>query len=356
MTSPVDNKFITVQPWGTVDGKEVQKFTLKNSQNQEVDIISYGATITAVRTPDKNKVIDDVVLGFDDIAGYLSTKNPYFGATVGRVANRIGLGRFTVDNEQYQVSQNLGKHTLHGGFKGWNSKVWETSIQNNTVVMALLSADGEEGFPGAVIASVSFELTDDGKLVIKMKASSTKATPINLTNHSYFNLAGHAANCTEVYKHVVTMNADRWTVTDQDSIPTGEIRKVDNSIMDLRKPTILGDVINQVPGGGYDYNFCLPEKANADDEAFVAKVRHPESGRTLEVYTNQPGVQFYTGNFLDKDGIPGKLGKKYYKHGAFCLETQNYPDAMNHENFPNSILEPHHLYYHIVTYKFGVQS
>ncbi|XP_058799028.1 galactose mutarotase-like isoform X2 [Phymastichus coffea] len=350
---------ISVQSWGQVDGKEVKIFTLRNSKTQEVDIISYGATITAIRTPDKAGKIDDVVCGFDNIEGYLSKVNPYFGATVGRVANRIGKGQFKIDGTQYQVSRNIGNNSLHGGLKGWNSKIWETSIENDTVIMTLLSKDGDEGFPGDVLASASFQLTDDGKLIIEMKSTSTKATPINLTNHSYFNLAGHGTNAAEIYKHQITMSADRWTVTDAESIPTGEILPVDNSIMDLRKPTILGDVINKVPGGGFDYNFCLPGCLHPDQEKFVAKVIHPNSGRTLEVLTNQPGVQLYTANFfpaVGADPIVGKQGKQYFKHGAFCLETQNYPDAVNHENFPNSILRPHHLYYHIVTYKFGVQA
>ncbi|XP_008212906.1 aldose 1-epimerase isoform X3 [Nasonia vitripennis] len=357
--SAMGSTSIQVQPWGTVAGKEVKKFTIKNSKNQEVDIISYGATIMAIRTPDKVGKIDDVVCGFDNIEGYLSSINPYFGATVGRVANRIAGGRFTIDNVQYQVSKNIGNDTLHGGFKGWSFKVWEATIEKDSVVMALLSQDGDEGFPGAVLASITFKLTDDGKLQIEMQSTTAKATPVNLTNHSYFNLAGHGTNAAEIYKHQVTMNADRWIVTDAESIPTGEIRSVDKSIFDLRKPTILGDVINQVLGGGYDYNFCLPECTDLSKENFVAKVIHPGSGRTLEVFSNQPGVQFYTANGFPEsgtEGIPGKQGKKYFKHGAFCLETQNYPDAVNHKNFPDSILRPHHVYYHVVTYKFGVQS
>ncbi|CAB0031428.1 unnamed protein product [Trichogramma brassicae] len=355
-----NEKRISVEPWGTLNGKQVTKFTLKNGNKQEVDVISYGATITSIRTPDKTGKVEDVVCGFDNIEGYLRKDNPYFGATVGRVANRIGGGRFSIDNVPYQVSRNIDdKFTLHGGFKGWNSKIWEASVQNDTVVMALLSEDGDEGFPGAVIAFATFKLTDDGRLSIEMKATSTKATPINLTNHSYFNLAGHGTNAAEIYKHKVMIEADRWTVTDANSIPTGEIRPVDGSIMDLRKSTLLGDVINKVPGGGYDYNFCLTGKVDLEKEKFTARVLHPDSGRVLEVFTNQPGVQFYTSNFMPEagtEGIPGKQGQKYFKHGAFCLETQNYPDAINNDNFPNSILRPQELYYHVVTYKFRIQA
>ncbi|XP_053596260.1 galactose mutarotase isoform X1 [Microplitis demolitor] len=353
---------IEMKPWGNFEGKEVKLFTLKNNNGQEVDVLNYGATIRAVRTPDKGGRISDVVLGFDDINGYLGKDNPYFGATVGRVANRIGKGKFKIDGVEFSVSKNIGENTLHGGFKGWNSMIWESVIRNDSLVMSLLSKDNDEGFPGDVIATTIFKFSDDGSLTIEMKACATKATPINLTNHSYFNLAGHDTNSAELYKHSIMVNADRWTVTDADSIPTGEIRPVENSIMDLRSPTVLGDVINQVPGGGYDYNFCLTDdfgKKPKTKERLVAKVVHPESGRVLETFSNQPGVQLYTSNFIpDKNtsGIVGKEGKTYFKHAALCLETQNYPDAVNHENFPDSILRPGDIYNHVVVYKFTVEK
>ncbi|XP_011297648.1 aldose 1-epimerase isoform X2 [Fopius arisanus] len=350
---------ITVQSWGAIDGEEIKMFTLRNKNNQEVDILNYGATIRAIRTPDKNGKVEDVVLGFDNIEGYLKSDNPYFGATVGRVANRIGNGKFILDGVEVNVSKNKAPNTLHGGFKGWNAKIWESEIRNNSLVMTLLSENGEEGFPGAAIATAIFKLHDDGTLSIVMKTCATKATPINLTNHSYFNLAGHATNASQLYKHSMMLNADRWTVTDADSIPTGEIRSVANSVMDLRTPKILGDVIPKVPGGGYDYNFCIIDGENNANRKLVAKVVHPESGRTLEVHTNQPGVQLYTANFIPDTttpGILGKEGKSYFKHGAFCLETQNYPDAVNHENFPDSILRPGDVYHHTVDYKFGVSA
>ncbi|XP_076378838.1 galactose mutarotase isoform X2 [Megalopta genalis] len=349
---------ITVEKWGSVNGQNVEKYTLKNKAGQEVDIATYGATITSVRTPDKQGNIADIVLGFDDIEGYLSSSNPYFGATVGRVANRIGNAQFTLNGKVYHLAKNTGTDTLHGGIKGWNSKVWNaTLVENNVLVLSLLSEDGDEGFPGATIATAKFWLTDDGELHVIMTVFTTKPTPINLTNHSYFNLAGHKSNAKELYEHVVAINADRWTVTNERSIPTGEIRPVENSIMDLRNSTKLKDVINKVPGGGYDYNFCLPETDSVNENKFVAKVSHPASGRYLEVHSNQPGVQFYTANFLPAQGstpIHGKDGAEYFKHGALCLETQNYPDAINHGNFPNSVLQPGETYRHFVTYKFGV--
>lgn len=349
---------VATTTWGSVNGQEVKKFTLKNQAGQEVDVISYGATITSIRTPDKEGNVADVVLGFDDIKGYLSSNNPYFGATVGRVANRIGKASFVVDGQRYNVSKNIGENSLHGGTRGWSMKVWNATVEGNSVVMTLISPDGDEGYPGEVKAKVIFQLCDNGELRIEMQATSKKATPINLTNHSYFNLAGHTTNATELYKHVFTMNADRWTVTDAESIPTGELRPVKDSIMDLRNSTVLGDVINEVPGGGYDYNFCLPEPHDHKKVSFVAKVLHPSSGRLLEVHSNQPGVQLYTSNFLPEKndtGVLGKLSASYFKHAAFCLETQNYPDAVNHENFPNSILRPGDTYNHTVIYKFGVE-
>ncbi|XP_044017573.1 galactose mutarotase isoform X2 [Aphidius gifuensis] len=350
---------IQVQPWGKIDNQQVKLYTLKNDKGQEVDVLNYGATIRAIRTQDKHGKLEDVVLGFDNIEGYLGKDNAYFGATVGRVANRIGNGEFHLDNVDYVVSRNIGNDTLHGGFKGWNSKIWESVVRNNSLVMTLLSDDNDEGFPGAVIATAIFKLTNKGELVIEMKACTTKATPINLTNHSYFNLAGQGTNSAELYKHSIMINANSWTVTNADSIPTGEIRSVEKSIMDLRKSTTIGDVIDKVPGGGYDYNYCLPKNNDKTlEEIFVASVIHPGSGRTLDVYSNQPGVQFYTANHLpdyNTTGIIGKNGARYFKHGALCLETQNYPDAVNHDNFPNSIVRPGDIYHHIVTYKFGVE-
>ncbi|XP_011868984.1 PREDICTED: aldose 1-epimerase isoform X2 [Vollenhovia emeryi] len=347
---------ITATTWGSVNGQQIQKFTLRNRASQEVDVITYGATVTAIRTPDKEGNIADVVLGFDNIEGYTSASNPYFGATIGRVANRIGKATFVLDGQRYNVSKNIGEDSLHGGTRGWSFKVWDAIIDCDRVVMTLVSPDGDEGYPGSVTTTVSFQLSDDGELRMEMKAKSVKATPINLTNHGYFNLAGHATNAAELYKHVFILNADRWTVTDSGSIPTGEIRSVENSIMDLRKPTILGDVIDKVPGGGYDYNFCLPEPHDHRKRNFVGKVVHPASGRRLEVYSNQPGVQLYTTNSVPESGIVGKNGARYSRHAAFCLETQNYPDAVNHRNFPNSVLRPGDIYNHIVVYKFGVEN
>ncbi|XP_017764406.1 PREDICTED: aldose 1-epimerase [Eufriesea mexicana] len=350
---------IIVTKWGSINGRSIEKYTLKNKAGQEVDIITYGATITSVRTPDKLGNIADVVLGFDNVEDYASTmfRNPYFGATVGRVANRIKNGEFILNGNTYHLTKNLGQDSLHGGINGWSWKIWNAAIQSNRLVLSLLSEDGDEGYPGDVVASVIFQLFDNGELRIKMKAFVTKATPINLTNHSYFNLAGHNGNASELYKHQFTLNADRWTATDAKNIPTGDILSVIDTAMDLRNITVLGDVIDKIPGGGYDNNFCLIVNDTQNERNFVATAVHPTSGRYLEVFSNQPAVQFYTANFLpehDTAGIQGKNGSRYFKHAAFCLETQNYPDAVNHANFPNSIVEPGQIYRHIVIYKFGV--
>lgn len=354
---------IKVVEWGAVDGRIVHKYTLTDVANQEVDVITYGATITSIRVLDKHGKIADVVLGYDSIEGYLSSENPYFGATIGRVANRVGNAEFTLNGKKYRLAKNQGKDSLHGGYKGWSSKIWNANIDGNRLVMSLLSEDNDEGYPGDAIASVTFSFNEKGKLVIEMKVFVSQATPINLTNHSYFNLAGHDGNATEIYTHRITLNADRWTVTDAGSIPTGELRSVANTLMDLRQPTCLGDVINKVSvlTGGYDHNFCLPNLPSGSATEFVAKVEHSASGRYLEVYSNQPGVQFYTANFLPDatspiPGIRGKAGKEYFKHGAFCLETQNYPDAINHPNFPDSVIKPGQLYEHVVIYKFTTQA
>lgn len=349
---------IIVSNWGSIDGRSIEKYTLRNKLCQEVDIVTYGATITSIRTPDKHGNVADVVLGYDNVEGYASKSNPYFGATIGRVANRIGGAEFLLNGEKYRLAKNAGRNSLHGGFKGWSSKIWNATIEDDRLVLALLSEDGDEGYPGAAIASVSFRLTSDGELRIEMKVFVSKRTPVNLTNHSYFNLAGHNGNSTELYEHRFALNADRWTVTDSESIPTGEIRPVDGTLMDLRNTTRLADVIDRLPNKGYDHNFCLTPNVTYDHEHLVATVSHPTSGRYLEVFSNQPGVQFYTANFLPEPGsntgIRGKNASAYFKHGAFCLETQNYPDAVNHVNFPNSILAPGQLYRHTVTYKFRV--
>ncbi|XP_057667625.1 galactose mutarotase-like [Diorhabda carinulata] len=343
----------------------VRRFTWKNANNVTVQVITYGATITSIRLPGKNGVVDDIVMGFDNMEGYLNRLNPYFGATVGRVANRVGYASITINNDTYNVSANLGKHQLHGGFRGFDKINWNYYVNGTKVVLSYLSVDGEEGYPGDVLTNVSFELNNDNEFLIDFKATCSKPTFINLTNHSYFNLAGHDKGADELYKHVITINADNTTDVDKDSIPTGKLLRVDDSIFDLRIPKVLGDVIHKIPSyDGYDHNFCV-NKASAQENTFAAKAYHPASGRTMEIYTNQHGVQFYTSNGIPEDPkkakgdvVPetliGKNGCHYYKHGALCFETQNWPDAINHDNFPRAVLYPGELYHHTAVYKFFV--
>ncbi|KYB29855.1 galactose mutarotase isoform X1 [Tribolium castaneum] len=344
----------------------VRSFTWTNQSHVSVQVITYGATITSMKVPDKNGAIKDVVGGGSTIAEYQKAE-VYFGATVGRVANRIGNGQFRLFDQIVNVSKNLGKHQLHGGFVGFDKVIWEYYVSGNKVIMSYHSADGEEGYPGDVVVHATFELTENNEFLVEYKATTTKPTFVNLTNHSYFNLAGHDAGASELYKHVVCINADQITEVDNDSIPTGKLLPVANTVFDLQVPKVLGDVITKVPNSdGFDHNFCI-NKGPEQGTTFIARVYHPESGRMLEVYSNQPGVQFYTSNFFPENpktykGDKTKLatlsgkGASYYKHGALCLETQNWPDAPNHDNFPKSILVPGETYHHNVAYKFSVKN
>nr|XP_022915597.1 aldose 1-epimerase-like [Onthophagus taurus] len=340
----------------------IKRYTWRNCNGITVQVIAYGSTITSIQIPDKNGVFGDIVMGFDDMAGYRNSLNPYFGATVGRVANRVGYARFFIGDQQYQISANYNNtHQLHGGFKGFDKVVWESFKNGDEVVMSYDSKDLEEGYPGNVLVNVTYCLTDDNDFIIDFKATTTKPTFINLTNHSYFNLAGHDKGAVELYKHVININADKTTDVDQDSIPTGKLLNVAGTIFDLQIPKILGDVIHKIPGySGYDHNFCI-NKGVKQEEGFIARVCHPPSGRTLEIYGKQPRVQFYTSNFLPGqskpgDVITGKGSANYYKHGALCLETQNYPDAANHNNFPKSIYNPGETYHHRIVYKFYITT
>nr|QJA18290.1 aldose-1-epimerase [Monochamus alternatus] len=333
----------------------IKRFTWTNSNKVSVQLITYGGYITSVKIPDSQGNVEDVVIGFDTLEGYLSTNNTYFGATIGRCANRIKRGLMTIEGVSYQLATNDGLNHLHGGIKGFDKVIWDYYVAGTKVVLSYHGADLEEGYPGDVVVNVTFELTGNNELVIDYKATTNKPTCVNLTNHSYFNLAGHDKGATELYKHVVSINADKITEVESDGIPTGELPDVSGTIFDLRIPTVLGDVIQKVPDSpGYDHNFCVT-KGTEEGNTFVAKVTHPDSGRTIEVYSNQPGVQFYTGNFLpEDDSLVGKGGSIYRKHGTFCLETQIYPDAINNPQFGKSVLYPGELYHHTATFKFLV--
>jgi aldose 1-epimerase len=335
----------------TPDGQTVELYTLKNGKLM-AKVMTYGATLTELHAPDRDGKLADVVLGFDSLDGYLG-KHPYFGATVGRVANRIAGGKFTLDDKEYTLAKNNGPNSLHGGDKGFDKAVWKAEEVANpngpSVRFTHTSPDGDEGYPGNLTVSVTYTLTDKGQLRIDYKATTDKATPVNLTNHSYFNLAGPASG--SILDHEVTIAANDYTRGDATMIPTGVLAPVRGTPLDFNKPTPIGSRIDEIKGdpGGYDHNYVLVAH-DQDKPARVAEVRDPKSGRVLRVLTTEPGLQFYTGNFLD-GSITGKEGVVYKKQQAFCLEAQHFPDSVNHPNFPSTILRPGKTYTQTTIYE-----
>jgi aldose 1-epimerase len=326
----------------------------------KVGIITYGGIIVTLETPDKNGTIDDITLGFDSLDGYLQD-HPYFGAIVGRYGNRIAKARFTLDGKEYSLAVNNGPNALHGGLQGFDKKVWkaETITQDGIPALKLyyLSKDGEEGYPGNLKTTVIYSLNNENELKIEYFAETDKATPLNLTNHAYFNLAGHR-QLQSIANHVLTLHADRFTPVDESLIPTGELRNVKGTPMDFTEPKKIGERIDaddeQIRfGGGYDHNFVLNKKGAS--LTLGGRVHEPTSGRVLEFFTTQPGVQFYTGNFLDGT-LKGKGGKVYEHRFGFCLETQHFPDSPNQPNFPTTILKPDETYHHSTVYKFFTEK
>ncbi|WP_139924504.1 aldose epimerase family protein [Hymenobacter sp. DG01] len=347
----------------TPDGAEAQLYTLTNAHGLKATITTYGGTLTSLLTPDKNGQLGDVVLGFDNVEGYTSPAyleaGPYFGALIGRYGNRIKGGKFTLGGQQYTLAQNNGPNHLHGGKRGFDKVIWQaepgTSADGQTLTLTYTSKDGEEGYPGNLTVKVVYTLTNDDALRLDYTATTDKATPLNLTNHSYFNLNhGQAKNALD---HVLTLKADRFTVVDTTLIPTGELRSVEGTPMDFRQPHAIGERIKQVPGaapGGYDHNWVLADRQRTQPE-LAATVYEPVSGRTMEMLTDQPGVQFYSGNFL-KGTLTGKGNTAYPQHYGFCLETQHFPDSPNQPKFPSTILEPGQTFRSITEYRFGVRK
>jgi len=350
---------VTRAPFGNTDkGELVEVYTLKNANGMEVRAITYGGIITSLRVADKNGRFDDVVLGFETLDRYLSG-HPYFGAIIGRYGNRIGKAKFTLDGVEYKLAANNGPNHLHGGLKGFDKVVWQAqpfeSREGAGVVFTYTSPDGEEGYPGTLTARVTYTLTNQNELIFDYYATADKATPVNLTQHTYFNLAGDGKR--DILGHVLTLNADHFTPVDDTLIPTGEIRSVAGTPMDFTKPTAIGARIDQrdeqlIFGRGYDHNFVLNRKGAGLELA--ARVEEPESGRVMEVFTTEPGVQFYTGNFLDGT-ITGKGGVYRQRYG-FCLETQHFPDSPNKPGFPSTVLRPGAVYQSRTVYKFSVQK
>ncbi|WP_156126490.1 aldose epimerase family protein [Hymenobacter sp. DG25B] len=343
-------------PFGkTQDGQEVQLYTLTNAHGVQVSITNYGGIITSLLVPDKDGKLGDVVLGFDNVSGYQSPAylkaGPYFGALIGRYGNRIAQGKFTLDGKAYSLAQNNGANTLHGGKQGFDKVLWQaqpgSSADGQTLQLTYLSKDGEEGYPGNLTVTVVYTLTPDDALKIDYTATTDKATPVNLTNHAYFNLGSGK----DILGHVVTIPADRYTVVDAGLIPTGELRAVKGTPFDFTTPHAIGERIGQVPGG-YDHNWVLNETTGMHA---AATVYEPTSGRTMEVRTTEPGLQFYTGNFLDGT-LKGKGGKVYGQHAGFCLETQHFPDSPNQPKFPSTILKPGQTLQSSTTYQFGLRK
>ena len=356
---------VTQASFGTMpDGTSIDLFTLTNAHGVEVRVITYGAVIVSIKTPDRRGRFDDIVTGFDTLDGYL-TRSRYFGAVVGRYGNRIANGRFTLDGKTYELATNNGKNHLHGGLRGFDKVVWKGSRVerdgNAGVALTYVSHDGEEGYPGTVNASVTYTLTPRDELIVDYAATTDKATPINLTNHSYFNLAGDGHG--DILQHLLEIDADRYTPTDDTQIPTGELAAVEGTPFDFRKPTAIGARIDandeQIRRGhGYDHNFVLKAwdgsaKALAERVHHAARLVDPSSGRTMDVATTEPGVQFYSGNNLDGSAV-GKSGHVYARRTSLCLETQHFPDSPNHANFPSTILRPGERFQSRTVFTFGV--
>jgi aldose 1-epimerase len=336
------------------DGTAVDIYTLKNKSGLEAQIMTYGAILVSLKLPDRTGAFADVNLGFDTLEGYLGT-HPYFGAIIGRYGNRIAKARFTIDGVEYRLAQNNNDNTLHGGIKGFDKVVWKAEAMQfaDSVGLKLtyLSKDMEEGFPGNLAVTVIYTLANANELRIDYEAATDKKTPINLTNHAYWNLKGEGNG--DVLGHVLRIEADGITAVDSAAnlIPTGAIQPVAGTPFDFTSPHAIGERIAQVEGG-YDHNFVL--KSGGGTLALAARVEESGSGRILEVWTDQPGIQLYTGNFLDGT-VVGKGGKAYRKHYAFCLETQHFPDSPNHPNFPSTILEPGKTYKTTTVHKFSVR-
>jgi aldose 1-epimerase len=343
---------ITQATWGNIEGKEVLLYTLTNTKGVQVKISTYGGIVTSWTVPDKNDKISNVVLGFDSLSGYLA-KPPYFGALIGRYGNRIAKGKFKIDSTQYTLATNNGANHLHGGNKGFDKVLWDAHTISDTVAALILSytsKDGEEGYPGNLNVNVRYTLTDDDELKIEYSATTDKPTPVNLTNHSYFNLTGNALNT--ILDHTLMIAANHYTPVDSTLIPTGEIKSVIGTAFDFTSPKTIGRDIAAVPGG-YDHNFVLNKKDTSLQK--VAVVSDAISGRSLEVYTTQPGIQFYTGNFLDGT-FKTREGNPINKNAALCLETQHFPDSPNEPGFPTTILQPGQNYHSLTVYKLAVNK
>jgi len=344
------NMTLEKKEFGTLpDGQKIDLYILTNPNGMKAKITNYGAILVSLMVPDKNGNLDDITLGYDSLEGYLE-ETPYFGATVGRYANRIKDGKFTLNGKEYQLAKNDNDNHLHGGIKGFDKRVWDAKPFENKDSVGIkfnyLSPDGEEGYPGNLTCTVTYTLHKKNELQIDYEAHTDKATPVNLTHHSYFNLQGQGSS--DILDHILYINAEKYTSVDQELIPTGEILSVKGTPFDFTSPNPIGERIDHVPGG-YDHNFVL----NSDKGTLktAARVSEPDKGRVMEIHTTDPGLQFYSGNFLDGT-ITGKSGKVYKKRYGFCLEPQHFPDSPHHQDFPSTILKPGEKYTKTTIFRF----
>jgi aldose 1-epimerase len=345
---------VTKESFGkTHDDQQVDQYTLTNGRGLTVKIINYGAIITSVETPDRNGKPGEITLGFDSLEPYLA-RHPYFGAICGRVANRIAKGRFTIDGVDYKLATNNGANHLHGGNKGFDMAVWKAESLESGAGLKLshVSPDGDEGYPGTMSLSVVYSLSDENELKIDYTATSDKSTPINVTNHTYWNLADGGKS--DVLSHVLLLNADRYLAVDAALIPTGELKSLRGTPMDFTKPTLIGLRMQQVPGepNGYDHCYVINQESPGK-LTLAARVKEPTSGRVMEVHTTEPALQLYTANFID--GSIKSRGAVYKQHHAFCLEAEHFPDSINQPNFPSTLLKPGEAYRQTTVHKFSVE-
>ena len=342
---------ITEKPFGNYYNAPVTEYTLTNSSGMQASILNYGGTITKLMVPDRSGKMGDVVLGFETFGGYMQKKDPYMGALVGRYANRIANAKFTMDGKTYKLAPNNSRNSLHGGNVGFDKVIWNVEkIGDSSLKLTYQSKDGEEGYPGNLNVQVIYTLGADNSLKIDYTATTDQATPVNLTNHSYFNLS--AGKDSTVLDHILKLDADKYTPVNDQLIPTGQIANVKGTPLDFTTPKAIGRDIGSVKGG-FDHNWILNKRGTELQEA--ATVYDPGSGRYMEVLTTQPGIQFYSGNFLNGDLQVTKKGQIYIPHSGLCLETQHYPDSPNEPSFPSTILKPGETYRQTTVYKFSVK-
>ncbi|MFU8848886.1 MAG: aldose epimerase family protein [Opitutales bacterium] len=348
--------------FGTLpDGRETKLYTLSNKNGMTAEVSDFGATLVALSAPDRNGDFADLTLGFDSVEGYASLENPYFGATAGRVGNRIAHGRFSLDGKEYQLANNNDPGAipchLHGGNLGFSRRLWSVkAVSGGSITLEYVSPDGEEGYPGTLTTSVTYSLNEANELTWEASAATDAPTILNLVHHSYWNLSGRPGS--SIHDHILQLQADHYLPTDSGLIPTGELSPVADTPMDFTRPTPIGERIAAdfealKLANGYDHCWVLAEPT-LDGLAAVAKVHEPKTGRTMEVFSNQPGVQFYAGNFLDPS-LSGKGGASYSPHSGFCLETENFPDAPNQPGFPSAVLRPGETYRHIMVHRFSAK-